>query len=375
MRIVHVTDVYLPRLGGIEMHVHDLAERQRRDGHDVHVVTVTPAGPDPDPAWVHRVASTGAAVPRQLGLGAQIVALLKSADAVHAHVSVVSPFAFGAARLAASLRCPTLVTVHSLWTRLGVLPSLGSRVAGLRSWQVQWSAVSEAAAQPVRRVLGPDVEVLVLPNAVDAADWRVVSRAPVVPTIVSVLRLTRTKRPLPLARMLRETRAALPADRPLRAVIVGEGPRRPALERYLRRHGMDDWVELRGRLDRSAIREVFEASSVYVAPAELESFGIAALEARVAGLPVVASSHGGVGTFISHGTDGLLGATDDALVDHLVRLLTDETLARRLMSHNRTVSPQLGWDAACAHALTAYDAAAGLQQAGVGSRRRAAAAR
>src|ERR1700726_4568638 len=46
MRIAHVSDCYLPRLGGIELQVHDLAERQAAAGHEVTVITTT-AGPDP----------------------------------------------------------------------------------------------------------------------------------------------------------------------------------------------------------------------------------------------------------------------------------------------------------------------------------------
>ena len=41
MRIAHVSDCYLPRLGGIELHVHDLALRQAAAGHDVTVITTT----------------------------------------------------------------------------------------------------------------------------------------------------------------------------------------------------------------------------------------------------------------------------------------------------------------------------------------------
>jgi glycosyltransferase involved in cell wall biosynthesis len=42
MRIAHVTDFYLPRLGGIEMHVRDLAMRQQAAGHEVEVITSSP---------------------------------------------------------------------------------------------------------------------------------------------------------------------------------------------------------------------------------------------------------------------------------------------------------------------------------------------
>ena len=53
MRIVHVTDCYLPRMGGIETQVADLVRHQSAAGHDVHVVTSTTEDADPN-AQVHR---------------------------------------------------------------------------------------------------------------------------------------------------------------------------------------------------------------------------------------------------------------------------------------------------------------------------------
>jgi glycosyltransferase involved in cell wall biosynthesis len=168
-----------------------------------------------------------------------------------------------------------------------------------------------------------------------------------VPAIISVMRMTRTKRTLPLARILRDVRRRVPADQPLRAVVIGDGPQRPALERYLRRHRMADWVELPGRLDRDDIRCALARSTVYLAPAELESFGIAALEARAVGLPVVASSRSGVGEFVRHGTNGLLGPTDSALAAHVTRLVTDDALRSMITRHNVSVPPRHDWTAAC----------------------------
>jgi hypothetical protein len=42
VRIVHISDCYPPRLGGIETQVRALAVRQAAAGHDVHVITATP---------------------------------------------------------------------------------------------------------------------------------------------------------------------------------------------------------------------------------------------------------------------------------------------------------------------------------------------
>lgn len=359
MRIVHVTDCYLPRLGGIEMHVHDLAERQRHDGHEVQILTTTPAtrGGGPDPWWVHRVGPGNAMPHSSASTATRASAVLAGADVLHAHVSVVSPFAFGTARRAALSGVPTLVTVHSMWSRLGIVPALGGSLVGLRSWPVQWSAVSEQAAQPVRRALGADRSVLVLPNAVDPANWhvpRVTPAIPTIPTIVSVMRLARIKRPLPLAAMLRRVRADLPESFPMRAVIIGDGPQRRPLERYLHRHRMNSWVDLPGRLERDAIGRVFARSSLYVAPALLESFGIAALEARTAGLPVVASTHGGVVGFITPGVNGLLADTDQGMVGAMVRLLTDEPCASAIAAHNRTTDTGLDWQTVASMTARAY---------------------
>ncbi|KQW43961.1 hypothetical protein ASC77_21440 [Nocardioides sp. Root1257] len=348
MRIVHVSDCYLPRLGGIEIHLRDLVQHQRAEGHDPHVITTTPAASDVvDEPWVHRVHATTGPLGGLVRADADLRRLLEdlAPDVVHVHVSVLSPFASTAARRASWLGFATLVTVHSMWSRLGPLPATAHALLRLGSWPLAWSAVSEPAAAPLRRMLGPGTPVHVLPNAVDPASWRPgrVPVAPAVPTVVSVMRMTRTKRTLPLARILLDVRRRVPAEVPLRAVVVGDGPQRPALERLLRRHRMDDWVELPGRLDRTEIGRVLADASVFVAPAELESFGIAALEARTAGLPVVASSLSGVTEFVQHEREGLLGATDGMLATHIARLLTDVSLRERIAQHNATVPPRHDW--------------------------------
>ncbi|HET7429888.1 MAG TPA: glycosyltransferase family 4 protein [Nocardioides sp.] len=344
MRILHVTDCYLPRLGGIEHHVSSLVAHQRARGHDARVVTTTRAGTDADPDWVRRVDRAAEAFGED------------RPDVVHAHLSVVSPFATAVARRAG---VPTLATVHSLWTGYGMLPRLAT--AGLGD--VTWSAVSDAAAEPLRQALRREVSVL--PNAVDPELWRPLGtvRRPGDPvTVVSVMRMTRTKRTLPLARMLRAARAAVPTEVPLRAVVVGNGPQRPSLERYLARHGMSDWVSLPGRLDARAVRRELARADAFVAPATRESFGIAALEARAQGLPVVASSRSGVTEFVRDGREGLLAADDDEMVDAIARLATEPLLRRRIRTHNTTVPLSHDWDAACTLAEALYLEAGALNE-------------
>lgn len=361
MRIVHVTDFYLPRLGGIEMHVHDLAVRQQAAGDQVEVLTSTPGGPEgevPVRRVTERFRYPAALHPAAPGLAAAAVRAGRP-DVVHVHAGVFSPFAFAAVAAAAATGTPVVVTQHSLLSSYRPALRALDATVGWSSWPVQWTAVSDVAAEPIRRLVGPYRPVLVLPNGIDAGPWRV-HRSPRHPEqvlVAAVMRLAARKRGLPLLRMLHRARAQLPAAVDLRAVIVGEGRQRPALERYLWRHRMTDWVELPGRLPRHRIGEVFERADLFIAPAVLESFGIAALEARCAGLPVLARSGCGIGTFVEHGRTGLLAGDDDEMVGHLVRLAGDPQERERLATGSRMSPPELHWRVVLERTEAAYTAA------------------
>ena len=193
----------------------------------------------------------------------------------------------------------------------------------------------------------------------DPSFWRVQHERGEVATIISVMRMAPRKRPLALARMLREVRRAVPAEIRLKAVIVGDGPSHSALVRYVERH-LSGWVALPGQLSREEIRDLYASASIYVAPARLESFGIAALEARCAGLPVVASSRGGVGDFITSGLDGYLCADDRAMAAAVTELVTHRALLATMTAQCRAHIPPLDWTAACSASVEAYARAATL---------------
>ena len=366
MRIAHVSDFYLPRLGGIEMHVHDLAVRQQAGGHAVDVVTATP-GTDIGDLTVRRVtadlrrpATLHPAAPRLVG------GLLRTGgyDMVHVHAGVYAPLALAAVAAAVDAGLPVVVTMHSLLSAYRPAYQMLKSAMGWSAWPVQWTAVSGVAAADLRRVVGSRREVLVLPNGIEVADWRV-DRAPRSSDrvlVVGVMRLAPRKRPLPLLRMLRAARRRLSAMSTvdLQAVLVGEGGQRGTLERYLRAYRMGGWVTLPGRLSRPEIRSLYERADLFVAPAVLESFGIAALEARCAGLPVLARTAGGIGEFVGHDRHGLLAGSDAALVRDLVRLAADPDERERLAATSRESPPTLSWLDVLDRTAAAYASAEAL---------------
>ena len=102
------------------------------------------------------------------------------------------------------------------------------------------------------------------------------------------------------------------------------------------------------------IRDYFAHSDVFVAPANLESFGIAALEARCAGLPVVAKAHTGISEFVTHGKEGLLAASDADMVRQLNRIVGDADLRESIAAHNRSTPSPVDWSVVVGRNVAAY---------------------
>ncbi|MEP6796861.1 MAG: glycosyltransferase, partial [Lapillicoccus sp.] len=370
-----LSDCYLPRLGGIEVQVHDLAAHLVARGHEVEVFTATPG--DHGERWgavqvvdgvqVHRMALR---LPWDLPVNPvaplQMRERLEGFDVAHVHMGVVSPFAVDSAFLTMRMGLPTAMTWHCMLDRFApVVSGLGV----VRRWAergMAMSAVSDVAAVPLRRVLGSGATVSVLPNGIDVAAWTP-PRAPVgdgVVRIVTAMRLARRKRPLPFMAVLRRMRALVADEVEIRVEVLGEGPDRGRVERYLAEHHMTGWVSLPGRVSRAELRSRYAAADVYVSPGELESFGIAALEARTVGLPVVARQGSGTGEFVTDGVNGYLTRDDDDMAAALARLASDPALRRAMTTYNREHAPTQDWACVAAMAEGEYDRAltAGLHR-------------
>jgi glycosyltransferase involved in cell wall biosynthesis len=338
-------------MGGIERQVHDLARRQALAGHDVEIVTSVAAGPGlGDTLRVHRPGSgrlrPGAINYLSATSGHQQV-LRGGYDLVHVHASTFSPLAYLAAGAASAHGLPTVITAHSLWSYAAPIFRVADIALGWRDWPMTWSAVSTVAARPLRRMLGEATQVELLPNGDDPQAWRVPigDRTAGRVVIVSVMRLAQRKRPRQFLEILRRVRDLVPKAIELEAVIIGDGPLRGSLQRQISRHRMHGWVQMVGQRDAEGIREIYRDADLYVAPATLESFGIAALEARCAGLPVIAHAQTGIADFITHGREGLLAFGDREMAALIARLATAPDQLERIRTHNVATTPPVSWEA------------------------------
>ncbi|GAA1714627.1 glycosyltransferase family 4 protein [Isoptericola hypogeus] len=388
MRIVHVSDSYLPLLGGIETQVARLARRQADAGHDVEVVTTTPGSAGAhgvttergrDGVVVHRVAArVPGGYPVHPRSTRHVVARLRALEAdgrrpdvVHLHMGVLAPTVELALRAVTRLRLPALLTVHSVWG--GWERTFAALDAATRwsAWPVQWSAVSELTADPLRRVVGRRLgataaaeRVSVLGNGIDVEAWRLPrtergERAEGQEVhVVSATRFAPRKRVLPMLEAISAAIGEAPGG--LVATIGGDGPQLAEARRFVRERGLADQVRLVGRLSPTELKRLYVRADVFVAPAVQDAFGIAALEAQAAGLAVVSRSQSGVAERLVDGRDALLVDDDAGLAGALVRLVTEPALLDSIIEHNRTAELATSWPRVLADVDEAYARAATL---------------
>ncbi len=359
LRIALVCDWFLPRLGGLELHLRDLAHHLKAAGHTAEIITTTPGELVVDGIRVHRVDAPrlrGAGVIyTRAGMRAVHEAIAQGGyDVVHAHVSIVSPAAFAGARAGQRLDTATVVTYHSMPRGPGLFLGILGHALGMRRWKAIVSAVSTTVAEAVAPLVAQR-PVLRLPNGIDPSQWRI-AEGPKDPNevhLITVMRLNQKKRAAALIRAFAKLRKQV-ADRTFWLRIVGDGPERPKLERLATKLGVQDHVFFFGHRTREQIRDMFANADIFVMPSKMESFGLAALEARTAGLPIIAMAETGVADFIHEGREGLLATSDAHLVEQLVRLAQDTDLRERIAAHNRDTLPPLGWQGVIARHVRLY---------------------
>jgi len=341
VRIAIATDWFAPRRGGIESQLLELASRLGARGHDVDVITSTPGAVSGEgfrvvPVDVFRLPFADVAISPAL-VPVLARAMQGRYDVVHAHVSVVSPLGYAAAVIARSLLLPTVLTFHSVLRAKQYLLRAANGVARISEGGVEWSAVSALVASQARGALGVDVSVL--PNAVDVAAWRRVQRGPrdagQPVTLGSTMRLHRKKRPIALVRAF--LAASRRAATPPRLILVGDGPERASLESEVAGHR--DRIDLLGWRERGELLELYGRADGFVLASERESFGIAALEAMAAGLPVIAMAASGSREFLEHDVNALVCADDEDLARQLGRFIADPALRARLVPSPASVEP------------------------------------
>jgi len=149
------------------------------------------------------------------------------------------------------------------------------------------------------------------------------------PLLITVGRLVKRKGIEPF---IRNTLPLLLSSHPsLLYIVIGEGKEKPSIETAIHETGLSKSAILAGGIPRGTIRGLMKPSKVFVMPnvpipGDVEGFGLVAVEAGCAGLPVVASDIEGIRDAVIDGQNGFLIPHDNhaLFARTIIKLLSDE---------------------------------------------------
>ncbi len=116
---------------------------------------------------------------------------------------------------------------------------------------------------------------------------------------------------------------------PCKLLLVGDGPERPAAEELCHELNIQDDVQFVGKQDQ--MEEILSIADLFLLPSEYESFGLAALEAMAAGVPVITSNAGGLAEININNETGFSAEVGDVktMGELSLKILQDESLLHR----------------------------------------------
>jgi len=339
MRLLFVTGSLVH--GGAERHTITLLNRLAERGHECHAAYV-----QNDASQLGRLRGAASAECLHARRYLDFAALGRLKDLIEkappTAVVAANPYAMLYATLAlrqSGVTAPLAVTFHTT-----LLRDAKERVKMLYYRPLFWSAdclvfVCEAQRRHWRRRLVFGRTSRTIHNGVDLEHWR--SPGPEVRARMRrilgfadqdyVIAISAVLRPeknhLQLVDALARLRGRGIAAR---ALLIGDGPMRPAIEARARALGLDAEVLIAGF--QQDVRPLLGAAdAVALCSTSVETFSLAALEAMALGRPVVLSEIGGAAEMVRPGEEGFLFRAGDthALVERLAAL-SDESLRRRM---------------------------------------------
>lgn len=135
-----------------------------------------------------------------------------------------------------------------------------------------------------------------------------------------------------------ETFEKIVAKVPARLIMIGDGPERSRAEAYARAHHLRDKVTFLGNVPN--LEEVLGGCDLFILPSESESFGMAALEAMAAEVPVIATNTGGLPEVVTDGETGFLLPVGDVqgMAERGIEILRDDELRRKMGKRARELA-------------------------------------
>lgn len=311
--------VCYPTFGGSGVVATELGLELSRRGHEIHFITYSqPVRLD---LLSHNVHFHEVNVPEyplfhyqpyELALSSKLVDMVKLYKIEVLHVHYAIPHAYAAYMAQKMLQeeqiyVPIVTTLHGTdITLVGNHPFYKPAVTFSINKSNAVTTVSQSLKEDTLRLFNITREIQVVPNFIDSEKYKIkncqrelmASQEEKIITHVSNFR--KVKRIEDVVGVFYNIQKVIPA----KLMMVGEGPEKEPAEVLCRKLGIEDKVVFFG--NSNEIDKIFCFSDLFLLPSVTESFGLAALEAMAAGVPVISSNTGGIPEVNKQGVSGFL---------------------------------------------------------------------
>ena len=339
MKILHLVENFFPNIGGAQYVAGELASAQAARGDVVEIVVTGPRGELPaEDSWngisVHRFDFRTALEKKDIEKIFSVRNSMKNLrEAIRPDVTHVHLWGPGAAlhmQTHQTAPSPWVVTVHLTVPK----PAQGSadNVGNILRSASAVAAISNHSRQNILAHTGATQRVRLIYNAVrmphrsfGALPWEP-------PLLLCVGRIVPEKGFDLAVEAFARVHTQIPDAR---LMIVGDGPARASLECRAEDLGLAGLTKFLGWVPLDEVPDVLDRATIMLVPSRSEAFGLVAVQAALAGRPVVATRTGGLPEVVLDGRTGIVVPVDDAeaLAEAIMQLLGDRGLAIRLGSN------------------------------------------
>lgn len=333
-----------PTYGGSGIVATELGRELAARGHEVHFISyaqpirLNPAEPR---IFFHEVEVSTYPLfefpPYVLALGGKMAEVAESQqlDLLHVHYAIPHSIAAFLARSMSARQLPFITTLHG--TDI-TLVGIDRSYLPITRYSLQVSdavtAISHYLAEKTRDEFDVACPIEVIPNFVNCQqnfrqslpELRSLYARPEERLLVHLSNFRPVKRVNDAVAAFARIAPMIPS----RLLMIGDGPDRAGAEYLARQLGVADRVRFLGKQER--IHELLSISDLMLLPSQMESFGLAALEAMAHEVPAVATRVGGIPEVIDDGVTGRLCTCGDieAMAQSAIEMLSSETALRAM---------------------------------------------
>ena len=309
-----------PTYGGSGVVATELGMELAARGHEIHFISYAPPirmNPNEPRIHFHEVELSTYPLfdhpPYTLVLATKMLEVFEaeSLDLLHVHYAIPhSVSAMLARSMAAPQRLPFVTTLHG--TDITLVGSNRSYLP-ITKFSIEQSDGVTAISRYLLNQTVKEFEIKrpieVIPNFVNCDLYSRAAaesglRAKWAPNGEPILVHLSNFRPVKRVPDAVEIFALVRAKMPAKLVLIGDGPDRGTAEYLVRKYRLQKDVFFLGK--QNAVYGKLAAADLFLLPSQLESFGLAALEAMACELPVIATNAGGVPEVVEQGVDGYL---------------------------------------------------------------------